>query len=183
MAPIPARDLDDVVNRDVTDTDINDATAVVLTSLPLLSTSLICVWQKCLAQPANEFVQCARTCGDVNDDNPRYQKSLDWRMSYSLSEVLNNLCKETFCSGVSQANYGRCLLEKCVGLGMMPTDKAENVLASPPDSVTEVKALDNKRRINDPVSQCIQSYCGDKGFDTKTTRMLCIVTKCHRPTG
>ena len=40
------------------------------------------------------------------------------------------------------------------------------------------RTLKRKRRINDDVSQCIQSYCGRQG--SRTARLACIVRACHR---
>ena len=78
----------------------------------------------------------------------------------------------------SEAGVLQCLRDKCCqhpappppSLARRPTPALTRRAPDPP--------LARKRRVNDEVAQCIQSYCSGK--HVYNNRMWCIVNKCNR---
>lgn len=164
------------VGRDLSDVMRNMPPAS-LTSQSLLSAASDCVSLNCMNRDGQRLGECIKDCFSSSSTGGGFQptKSRDLQGMLGLTKMLNQICQLRVCQdAVDERSYERCFQERCLGAVMLPEEDEEDHI---------LKSMDSKRRINDPVSQCIQSYCGDKDFDTKTRRMLCIVTKCHRPTG
>ena len=78
-------------------------------------------------------------------------------------------------------------LEKPVALDFaddihyLPVDRSMTKRAASPHTLGHYglpdDSIERKRRVNDEVSQCIQSYCGKH---SPTERLLCIIEHCHR---
>ena len=93
----------------------------------------------------------------------------------------NELCGLVLCLTLHGAEFLDCVQERCRGQEPeeAPTDIAGAVVEDSYTATDESdRTLKRKRRINDDVSQCIQSYCGS--IASEVGRLACIVRSCHR---
>lgn len=76
----------------------------------------------------------------------------------------------------SDPERGRRRYEECVRQECCFEADASNPPPPPPPLPQQ---LTRRRRVNDDVSQCIQSYCS--GYSVFRERILCILKNCNRP--
>ncbi|KAK2152277.1 hypothetical protein LSH36_335g01012 [Paralvinella palmiformis] len=86
------------------------------------------------------------------------------------------LCKASLCKDTRGEAHYDCVRERCCGRQRSDSSSAISKrmverLAKPETSWTR------KRRVNDEVTQCIQSYCSGK---QSHDRLVCIVKNCNR---
>jgi len=99
-----------------------------------------------------------------------------------------SLCMRSKCRplALNSRAFRRCVTELCCF-----ADSIEESVSQPDGEEPEVdvegevdkegaelQGMTRKRRVNDDVSQCIQSYCSGK---TLPDRLRCTVKNCHRP--
>ena len=148
---------------------------------PEVSASSLCALLLCPAISEVEFWQCARQKCDVTDEVGL--RSYDqWGLLRWIGTALEGVCQQTLCHGTTSETYGKCLISKCLlPFTSADADDTSSILqARVTSAVIADKDLYRKRRVNDDVSQCIQSYCGGKGFES---RIYCIVKNCHHQSG
>ena len=103
------------------------------------------------------------------------------------------VCFQHHCGGLQLVAAGDCLLSctpnrNDLQLLLHSTTEQQPVnsnqeLPSQPDRLQHLSikhsndVMTRRRRVNDDVSQCIQSYCGR---ESSPNRFMCIVDHCHR---
>ncbi len=97
------------------------------------------------------------------------QEALTSHEDDTFERKVFDFCRQSLCSNQVGSGHAQCVIERCCGGKADP--EPENAL--PMDRFH----LSRKRRINDDVSQCIQSYCSGKSLNDKIS---CIIQKCNR---
>ena len=158
---IPTRDLDSIEAPDEARRDDS-------------MESVVCAFLNCPTTPgSNEGPRCA---ADVCNYEPDRLDSEYKQMPSSVVELfvrLDDLCKRTVCRDISYLQYPECFHDKCVSAHAHTGEVKKRSRANGIE-------LYRKRRVNDEVSQCMQSYCGGKRSES---RIYCIIKNCHRPSG
>ena len=95
-------------------------------------------------------------------------------------------CYRHHCGGLQLVAAGDCLMSCAPSkhdLQQLTDDSQDSPAfqSNPGGSSLALKqssdVMTRRRRVNDDVSQCIQSYCGN---EPKPNRFMCIVDHCHR---
>ncbi|ELU06410.1 hypothetical protein CAPTEDRAFT_198395 [Capitella teleta] len=93
----------------------------------------------------------------------------------ALSITALQLCGRWSCRGTQGEEALQCLRQKCCPGGAGVSADSDALTSG---SMEADHPLARKRRVNDEVSQCIQSYCSGK--NESSYRLWCIVNKCNR---